>query len=472
MKKRRICSIFSVLAVCLTLNACMATKEKPTTKPEFKVPGKFQSDVPKKYINNTTQAPGPAVQSGWLKTFADPKLDKLVDEVIEKNFDLQIAAAKVDQAIASARIAGADLRPAVNLGLDSGLSKDMSTVGASLDVSWELDVWGRIRAGHDAATDELVATKLDYAFAKMSLAAQTAKAYFLAIETERQLQLSENNVANYSKNLEVVNAFFEEGMVSIQDVHLAKSEKAREEDALGSDKSEHLEALRSLEALLGRYPSAKVEIADTLPALPEPAPVGIPSAVLERRPDIVSAERRVSSAFNNTTAAKAAKLPRISLTGNLGTASNSLSNMASLSNVMWNVASNLLFPIFDGGKLDAQIEIASADQKQALAAYQKAALGAFVDIETALTNETIFRERAKSLKVAFEQAKLAEEIGLENYKAGEGNLQDVLQLQRATISSQKALSKIEQALLAQRVNLYLGLGGDFKKTKLVHGKNF
>jgi len=95
-----------------------------------------------------------------------------------------------------------------------------------------------------------------------------------------------------------------------------------------------------------------------------------------------------------------------------------------------------------------------------------------VDIETALTNETIFRERAKSLKVAFEQAKLAEEIGLENYKAGEGNLQDVLQLQRATISSQRALSKIGQALLVQRVNLHLGLGGDFKKTKLVHGKNF
>ncbi|MEE8260390.1 MAG: TolC family protein, partial [Nitrospinaceae bacterium] len=223
-------------------------------------------------------------------------------------------------------------------------------------------------------------------------------------------------------------------------------------------------------ALLGRYPSAKVEIAGALPALPAPVPVGIPSEVLERRPDIVSAERRVAAAFNKTTEAKTAKLPRIALTGSLGTASNSLSNLTSPSNALWNVAGNLLFPIFQGGKLDAQIEAASADQKQALAAYQKTALGAFVDIETALTNETIFRERAQSLKVAFEQAKLAEEIGLEKYKTGEGNLLDVLQLQRATISSQRALSKIEQSLLVQRVNLYLGLGGDFKLTEIAQGK--
>ncbi len=459
-----------VLAVCLALNACMTTKEKPATKPEFKVPVNFQ--------NNSAQAPGPTVQSGWLKTFADPKLDTLVQEVIEKNFDLQIAAAKVDAAAASAKIAGADLSPTVDLGLgasnqgnlDSGLSNDRSSVGASLDVSWELDVWGRIRAGRDAATEELIATQLDYAYAKLSLAAQTAKAYFLAIQTRRQLRLSENNVANYSKNLEVVNAFFDEGMVSIQDVHLAQSEKAREKDALGSDKSAHLEALRSLEALLGRYPSAKVEIAGALPVLPAPVPVGIPSEVMERRPDIVSAERRVAAAFNKTTEAKTAKLPRIALTGSLGTASNSLSNLTSPSNALWNVAGNLLFPIFQGGKLDAQIEAASADQKQALAAYQKTALGAFVDIETALTNEAIFRERAQSLKVAFEQAKLAEEIGLEKYKTGEGNLLDVLQLQRATISSQRALSKIEQSLLVQRVNLYLGLGGDFKQTEIAQGK--
>jgi len=473
MNRRKICSGILAVAGCLLLSACVttqkeptATKLKPAVTPEFDVPENFQSTLP--------QASNPVVQSDWLQAFNDPKLDALVDEVLAKNFNLQIAAAKIEAATASAKLAGADLTPAVNLGLTnatqgnlgSGLSNDASSIGASLDVSWELDVWGRIRAGKDAAKKELMATKLDYAYARLSLAAQTAKAYFLAIETGLQLRLAEGHVANYSKTLEVVNAFFEEGMVSIQDVHLAQSERARAEDALGSAKSAHLEALRSLEALLGRYPSAKVEIADEFPSLPAPAPVGIPSEVLERRPDIVSAERRVAAAFEKLTEAKAAKLPRIALTGNLGVASNGLSDLINPSNALWNFASNLMFPIFDGGKLDAQVQAATASQKQALAAYQKTALAAFVDIETALSNESIFRQRSQSLKVAFEQIKLAEEIGMEKYKSGEGDLLDVLQLQRSTISAQIAFTKIENDLLVQRVNLHLGLGGNFKQTDL------
>ncbi len=469
MSRRKIFRSVLAIALCLFLNACATTqkeptvtKQKPLATPEFDVPEKFQSTLP--------QASAPVVQSDWLKSFNDPKLDALVEEVLNKNFDLQIVAAKIEAAMASAKLAGADLTPAVNLGLSnsnqgnlaSGLSNDISTIGASLDVSWELDIWGRIAAGHNAATKELVASKLDYAFAKLSLAAQTAKAYFLAIETGRQFRLAEDHVANYSKSLEVANAFFAEGIVSIQDIHLAQSEKARAEDALGKNKSAHLEALRSLEALLGRYPSAKVEIAKEFPSLPSPVPFGIPSEVLERRPDIVSAERRVAAAFEKVTEAKAAKLPRISLTGSLGVASNGLSTLINPANALWNVASNLMFPLFDGGKLDAQVEAATASQKQALAAYQKTALAAFSDIETALSNESIFRKRAQSLKVAFEQAKLAEEIGMEKYKSGEGDLLDVLQLQRATTSSQTALTRIENDLLVQRVNLHLGLGGNFK----------
>lgn len=138
--------------------------------------------------------------------------------------------------------AGAALKPVVNLGLqaanhgnlDTGLSQDRSNIGASLDVSWEFDVWDQVRAGRDAASNELQASQLDYAYARLSLAAQTAKAYFLAIEAGRQLDLSEEILANYNKTLEVVDAFHNEGMTGIQDVHLARSEKARAEDGFES----------------------------------------------------------------------------------------------------------------------------------------------------------------------------------------------------------------------------------------------
>lgn len=451
---------FLACAATITLLAgCMEITQKEPAKPSFSVPVSFQS----------TTAPGEAIQSNWLQTFNDPKLNALVKEVLTKNFDLQIAAAKVDAATASARIAGAALGPDINLGLkgtnkgsfEGGLKNDASSVGASLDISWELDVWGRIRAGRDAASEELQASQLDYDYAKLSLAAQTAKAYFLAIETGRQLHLTESNVANYAKTLEVTQAFFKEGMVGIQDTHLAKSEKARADDALESARSANLESLRSLEALLGRYPSAQVDVAKVLPALPAPVPAGLPSEILERRPDIVAAERRVAAAFDKIKEAQTAKLPKISLTGSLGGAGANLADMINPANMAWNAISSLMFPIFDGGRLDAQIDAASASQKQALAAYQKTALKAFGDIETALSNETIFRRRANILRIAYTEARSAENIGMETYKSGEGNLLDVQQLQRGTISAQKALLTVEHDLLVQRVNLYLGLGGGF-----------
>lgn len=446
----------SVMTACLL--GCVSFDEEIPAEPVFEVPQEFVSSAPK----------GEAIESGWLKTFNDPKLDQIVAEVLNNNFDLQIAAAKVDAAAASAKQAGAALTPAVGFGmqagnqgaLEGGLSSDVSSVGASLDVSWELDVWGRVRAGQDAASEEFVASQLDYEYARLSLAAQAAKAYFLAVESGRQLQLAKNTVANYQKTQDVVNAFFAEGMVGIQDVHLATSEKARAEEALESARAAQLEALRSLEALLGRYPSAQVDVARNLPVLPAPIAAGVPSEVLERRPDIVAAERRVAAAFDQVTEAKAAKLPRITLTGSLGGSGSDLSDIVNPANMLWNAVSGLMFPIFDGGQLDAQVEAASASQKQALANYQKTALNAFGDIETALSNEDIFRRRATSLHLAYTEAKRAEDIGLEKYQSGEGNLLDVQQLQRSTISAHSSLLDIQHDLLVQRVNLYLGLGGE------------
>lgn len=423
---------------------------------EFAVPATFDN----------SRGLSSAIQADWLTTFEDPRLNSLVDEVLANNFDLQIAAANVDAAEAAARIAGAASTPAVNLGLQAGGQGNLdnggdTALGASLDVSWELDVWGRIRAGQNAASEDLIATELDFQFARQSLAAQTAKAYFLAVESAQQLDLAEEVVANYEKTLEVVEAFYEEGVSGSQDRSLARSEYARAQDSLESTRSAHLAALRSLEFLLGRYPSADVDVAQSLPALPEPVPAGIPSDVLERRPDIVAAERRVAAAFSRIDEAQAAKLPRITLTGGISGAGSELSNIVDPANVLWNAASSLMFPIFDGGRLDAELDRASAAQRQALSNYQKTALQVFGDIEAALTDEAIFQRRVLNLQETYEQSKIAEEIGFERYQSGEGNLLDLQQLQRGTISAQSALLRVKQELLAQRVNLHLGLGGSF-----------
>lgn len=448
----------SVSAIILAVAGCGAAGTQEAARPDFAVPTAFES----------TSLRGAAIESGWLATFNDPRLEKLVAEVLAKNFDLEAAAAQVDAAAAAAKQAGAALTPAIGFSgsntnsgsLDTKDGENAASTGASLDLSWELDVWGRIRSGRDAATDQFEASKLDYEYARLSLAAQTAKAYFLAIERKRQFEFAQQTRKNFAKTQEIAQAFYDEGTVGRQDVLIAQSQSATADDVLESARGAYLSALRSLEALLGRYPSADVDVPNELPFVPQPIDAGVPSQVLERRPDVVAAERRVASAFNQLQSAQAAKMPRISLTSSVGGSASSLSDIVNPGNVLWNSVTNVMFPIFDGGALQSQVDAATAAQKQALATYQSTALQAFNEIEEALTNEKIFRRRALSLAAAYEFAKQAEEIGLGQYSSGQGNLLEVQQLQRATIQAQSALITVENDLLAQRVNLYLGLGGE------------
>lgn len=218
--------------------------------------------------------------------------------------------------------------------------------------------------------------------------------------------------------------------------------------------------MRSLQLLIGQYPSGKFEVAENLPALPTPAPVGLPSQLLERRPDLIAAERRVAAAFDRLTSAKAARLPRISLTGALGGSSDALSEIANSANIFWNLAGNLIAPIFDGGRRKADIEIATAEQEEVIAQYKKAALAALADVENALSNEQALLKRVKALQQAHEQALKAKKIADIRYQQGDGKLFDVFQIKRGTISANIDRLHAEQALISERVNLYLALGGD------------
>ena len=171
----------------------------------------------------------------------------------------------------------------------------------------------------------------------------------------------------------------------------------------------------------------------------------------------------MASAFNQTTQAKAARLPRLSLTASFGGASESLKSIVNPTNLFWNAAGNLLAPIFDGGRRKADVKIATAQQKEALANYKKEALEALADVENALSNESALFQRARALRAAYRQAKLAEEIAEAKYQQGEGQLLDVQQIKRNTISSNIQWLRLRQELISERVNLYLALGQDYKK---------
>jgi NodT family efflux transporter outer membrane factor (OMF) lipoprotein len=276
------------------------------------------------------------VQVGWIDTFNDPALTELVEEAQSNNRDLAAAATNVDRVWALARQAGASLGPDISASAGASQS-DTTNLSLGLQVSWEADLWGRLRAGQRGAVASAQAAEADYLFARYSLAAATAKAYFTAIEANLQADIARETVEILEETQRIVNVKYENGMASAQDVSLTRSDLASSRERLTTLGGSYRDALRALELLLGRYPGAELELRESLPSAPLPPPAGVPSELLERRPDIVAAERRVAAAFNATAQARAARLPTVGLTGQLGGASTSLSDLLDPANVAWSL---------------------------------------------------------------------------------------------------------------------------------------
>ena len=423
------------------LTACSAAPSREAI--ETDVDKAVESESPNSPEQWGTQSDAGAVQVGWIETFNDPALTKLVTEAQANNRDLTAAAASVDRAWALARQAGAALSPDISLAATGGRSGSADSsrptttnLNLGLQVSWEADVWGRLRSGQRGAVASAQAVEADYRSAQYSLAAATAKAYFTAIEAKVQTGIARETVEILEETQRIVNVKYDNGMASAQDV--------------------------SLEALLGRYPGADLEVRESLPDVPPPPPTGVPSELLERRPDIVAAERRVAAAFNATAQSRAARLPTVGLTGELGGASDSLSDLLDPANVAWRLGANLLAPIFDGGRRREAVEIATAEQEQALAAYGQAALNAFSELETNLDQGVVVAQRAVDLEEAAREADKAFRIASLRYEEGEEDLLSVLTIQQRVINTKSALSSVERLLLEQRINLNLALGGSWE----------
>lgn len=455
-----------MLALGALLTACGAAPSREEV--EADVDRAVESEAPVAPVRWGATKEAGAVQVGWIDSFNDSALTKLIVEAQANNRDLVAAATSVDRAWALARQAGAVLSPDISLAATGGRSgsSDSSSpttakLSLGLQVSWEADLWGRLRAGQRGAVASAQAVEADYRFAQYSLAAATAKAYFTSIEAKFQADIARETVEILEETQRIVNVKHDNGMASAQDVSLTRSDLASARERLTTVDGSYRDALRALEVLLGRYPSAELDVRDSLPAVPPPPPAGIPSELLERRPDIVAAERRVAAAFNATAQAQAARLPTIGLTGNLGGASSSLSDLLDPANVAWSVGANLLAPIFDGGRRREAVEIATAEQEQALAAYGQAALNAFSELESNLDQGTVISQREVDLEVAAREAEKAFRIASLRYEEGEEDLLSVLTIQQRVISAKSALSSVERLLLEQRINLNLALGGSW-----------
>lgn len=405
------------------------------------------------------------VTDGWLHEFSDPALDAYVKEALANNIDLQSAAARVEQARHLVTVAGGALYPAVSAvaragGNDADPSAGWS--GAVIAASWELDIWGRVRAGRAAAAETYGATTWDYAYARQSLAALVAKSWFTATEAQLQLHIAEGAVRTAEQLVDVARQRGRVGAGNAYDIAVAQASLGGLRDSRRQLELAYQQSRRALEILLGRYPSARIAVAAELPKMPSAVPVGLPSALLERRPDVVAAERRVDAAFYQVQAAKAARLPQISLTAGVSSISSDLFVLQDRDNPVWGAGVGLLAPLYQGGALKGQQDVRTAEQTQAVADYTRVGLRAFNEVESALAGEFTLKEREAILQSVVADNQRALALAQTRYRTGAIDLREVSQQQLALYASMTTLLRVQSEARMQRVNLHLALGGSFE----------
>jgi NodT family efflux transporter outer membrane factor (OMF) lipoprotein len=447
--------LLAVTTGCVLKKPPDATAIKQEALPTVQVPAQWTA----------AGAGAGTVSDNWLASFRDDQLTAAVVEAIAQNADLRVAAARVEQAQLYAKLAGAKLYPSVDLLARGGgkMSGDNSGLqGAVLSLTWEIDLWGRVRYGRAAAAADAASAGADFEYARQSMAALVARSWFLATEAGLQAELARSTIRDGEELVRLAETRSRVGVGNDEDVFVARATVGTYRDTLRQIELAREQAIRALELLLGRYPAAAAGVTAQLPGQPDAVPGGLPSELLERRPDVVAAERRVAAAFNRVNEAKAARLPAIALTTGVSTISSELFVLKDRDNPVWNLGANLLAPIYRGGALKTQVEIRTAEQKQSIAAYAAVGLRAFGEVESALASEIAAREREQILAGALSDSRRALDIVQTQYKVGSTDLRFVTQRQLALNATQSALIRVQAEQRVQRVNLHLALGGSFE----------
>jgi len=461
--------------IVLLLAAC-ASAPPPPAEPDLGIdaPPAFSAAA----VAAAAEKAGSAIPETWWREFGDERLDQFVQATLQGNFDLRAAAARLEAAASTRIIAASGALPQVDASFDTQRSKRLflgfpfgggggvpsstaTTFGLSLSLRWELDVWGRIRAGEGAAIADLQASAADHAAARLSLVAQACKGWFVAAEARQQLDLAIATVAAFQGTTDDVRDRYRRGLRPALDVHLAATNLANAEALVLQRRQQLQEALRQLDVLAGRYPRGLVEGTVALPAVLPVPPAGLPATLLQRRPDLLAAERRLAAAGCRVDATTAALYPRIALTASGGTASEDLEDLVDDDFRVWSLAANLLQPLFRGGALRADVARSEALRAEAIAHYGSAVLRAFAEVEDGLAAETLLAERHVAVGRAAEHARQARDLARQRWQLGLLDFLAVADGQRQAFLADSSLITLQRQRIDNRIALFLALGGGF-----------
>lgn len=410
------------------------------------------------------------VTPDWWRGFANAELDRLVDQALLANDDLAAAVARVQQAEASARMAGAPLLPQLNgtLGanregrLGGNAEVTGSHYSAGLAASYEVDLWGRLSAGRDSALADLRASQFDRAALQVTLSAGVVSSWLQHVGLDQRLRIAGLNLDNAERVLRTVESRQRAGAATSLELAQQRGVVAEQRRALAALSQQADDSRVALAVLLGQSSSAGLNLAEQqLNALQlPPISAGLPSNLLLRRPDLARAEAQLAAAEADVQAARAALLPRLNLTATAGGNARRVSDV--FADPVYSLGAALLAPIFDGGYLAANHDLAVAQREELLATYRSSIVSAFADVQLALNGLIGVEAQWQAQQAVLEQAELAFRLAESRYRAGADSLLTLLDSQRTLFAAQDDSALLQLARLQTGVALYRALGGGWQ----------
>jgi NodT family efflux transporter outer membrane factor (OMF) lipoprotein len=415
-------------------------------------------------------------RDGWWKLYGESGLDRLEDALGRNNNDLAAALAHYRQAQAFSAQVRAGLFPQISLGADAERNRqsdtkplrgatspsyyDAYTIDAQID--YEIDLWGRVRADVEAGRDEMLAAAADLASVRLSLQAQLADDYLQLRGLDQQIQLLQQSMDAYARALQLTEARHHGGIASGLDVARAQTQLSSARSLLSQTQAQRELLEHAVAVLAGESPSSFHLAASThevsLPALP----AGVPSELLQRRPDIAAAERRVAAANARIGIARAAYFPSLTLSAVGGWQSSRWGDIATAPNRFWAIGPNLLFDLFDGGRRKAGVEAAKAATDEAGANYRGVALAAFQQVEDNLSLLDRLGAAGIDQKAAADAAQHSLDLAMDRYRSGAVGYLDVVQAQTAALDAQRSVLDLDARRLRASVQLVRALGGGWQ----------
>ena len=460
---------------CFCLAAC-------TVGPEYKRPAEPVPQAFKEQGPWREAAPQDTVAKGaWWEVFADPALSELEQKALAGNLQLRQAQARVEQARAVAGIAESFFYPTVNLSLNAarvGVSGNRPDQPSKLPgnvafvtdayrvplyASYELDIWGKVRNQSQAATARAEASLAQYYTILLTLEGEVAQVYFQLRANDAELVILKSGIESRERAQELVAARQRGGLASKLDLVRAETEVATTQAEYEAATKRRAELENALAVLLGQTPETFALASQSVTQIPAPpVPVGVPSNLLERRPDIAEAERLLAARNAEIGVAKAAYFPSITLIGGVGYESNELQTLLNRDSLIWGLGASLTQPVFEGGRIKANVQRVEAAYNENLAAYQERLLVAFREVESALAGLRILQQQADAQTRAVDSADEATRLATVRYKSGLVIFLDVLDAQRTSLQAQRQLVLVRNQQLATTISLIKALGGGWQ----------